>query len=591
MHGYSRTLLAGLLCSSALLSACGSDNNPAAPVIIPPLGVSATPTSVSTIRVAFSSNAGDTGYEVERAEGAAGAFALATTIPAPAVAGALTYDDVSLKVNTLYRYRVTAVRETRKSVPSGESNATTFNFGGNQTIDVTGDITTNTTWRAENVYLLKGFIHVANSATLTIQPGTTIKGDFATLGASLFILRGAKINAVGTASAPIVFTSSRAAGQRQAGDWGGLIIIGNATTARTNVEITLEGTGTNTTAGNPPGTNYKLTYNGGTVDTDDSGTLSYVRVEFAGYAPSANEELNSFTFATVGSGTRMSFLQALAGLDDSYEWFGGTVDANNLVSYDAGDDHYDMSEGYRGRLKNLIALQTRAYGAGDIRTGAGSASTDPQGIENDGCPATASGCTQGQNTAPFTIPVVANFTLIGTGDAASSGSSGGVGMMIRRGSGGYYVNGLVARWSRAAASIRDIETYQRAGNVATPDLATSDLALRNNLFVETPTLFQSGGSSVQNSFDLVGNALTVAAGTTTASLFTAFPATVSATTSVAAFDWTPPAGSAATTGGLAVFTGKLSTVAGTSVTGTSYRGAADPAGAKWWQGWTAYARN
>ena len=118
MHGYSRTLLAGLLCSSALLSACGSDNNPAAPVIIPPLGVSATPTSVSTIRVAFSSNAGDTGYEVERAEGAAGTFALATTIPAPAVAGALTYDDVSLKVNTLYRYRVTAVRGTRKSVPS-----------------------------------------------------------------------------------------------------------------------------------------------------------------------------------------------------------------------------------------------------------------------------------------------------------------------------------------------------------------------------------------------------------------------------------------------------------------------------------------
>src|SRR4029453_9800376 len=98
--------------------------------------------------------------------------------------------------------------------------------GGN--VDVTQDISANTTWTADRTYTLKGFIHVLNGATLTIQPGTKIMGDFTTVGSSLFILRGAKINAVGTADNPIVFTSSRPAGQRQPGDWGGLIIVGNA---------------------------------------------------------------------------------------------------------------------------------------------------------------------------------------------------------------------------------------------------------------------------------------------------------------------------------------------------------------------------
>ncbi len=457
--------------------------------------------------------------------------------------------------------------------------------------ELTTDITTNRTLYAETTYTLKGFVHVANGATLTIQPGTVIQGDYNTLGSSLFILRGAKIVAQGTAAKPIVFTSSQPAGSRAPGDWGGLIIVGNGIDNRvTTGGIEVEGTGTAT--GSAPGTNYRVTYDGGTLNTDNSGELTYVRVEYAGYAPSLNNELNAFTFAAVGSGTKVSYLQALAGLDDSYEFFGGAVDADHLVSYEAGDDHFDMSEGFAGRLQYLIALQTTQL---TPRSGAGSVSSDPEGIENDGCAGT--GCTAGFNTTPYTLPLVANFTLVGTGDVASSGASGGIGMMLRRGTGGYYVNGILARWPRAGISLRDAETYARAGSTATPDMTTTDLAVRNVVLVETPTVFQAAsGSTVQNSFDVTANALNASAAATTAA-FTAFPATVTNSTAETAFDWTPASGSAAATGGMATFTGKLATkaagasAAGFTFAGTAFAGAAAPGGTKWWQGWTRYARN
>ena len=284
---------------------------------------------------------------------------------------------------------------------------------------IEGDITASRTLYSDTTYTLRGFVHVAQGATLTIQPGTVIKGDFAVPGSSLFILRGARIVAQGTADNPIVFTSSQPEGSRLPGDWGGLILVGNASANRAG-DIAVEGTGTYT-VGNDPGQNYLVNYittGGNTADADDSGSLSYVRVEYAGFAPSQNNELNAFTFAAVGSGTQLSYLQALAGLDDSFEFFGGTVDANHLVSYEAGDDHFDMSEGYRGRLQYLIAMQTTQFAQ---RPGVGSPSSDPQGIENDGC--NGGGCTNGFDSGPFTTPVVANFTLIGTGDLASTGSA------------------------------------------------------------------------------------------------------------------------------------------------------------------------
>jgi hypothetical protein len=467
-------------------------------------------------------------------------------------------------------------------------NGTTIVDPGNTvppgSADITQDITANRTLYRDTTYTLKGFIHVTNGATLTIQDGTKILGDFNTLGSSLFVMRGAKIQAVGTAERPIVFTSSQPAGSRRPGDWGGLLIIGNAIDNRAgNVE--LEGTGTEPNGGS--GKNVSVVYSGGTNNADNSGELRYVRVEFAGYAPSQDNELNSFSFAAVGSGTKLSYLQAMAGLDDSYEFWGGAVDADHLVSYEAGDDHFDMSEGFNGRLQYLIAYQSTQL---TQRTGAGNPSVDPQAIENDGCNGT--GCTSAFNQQPYTIPVVANFTLVGTGSAATSGTSGGVGMMLRRGTGGYYVNGLVARFPRAGVSLRDAETYQRAGATATPDLAAADLAVKNVVFAETPTLFQAAsGNTVQNSLDLAGNAL-VNSTATTAALFTAFPTTVTAATTAAAFDWTPAAASPAATGGLGTFTGKLAAkAAGGTVAGTAYVGAAAPIGPKWGLNWTVYSQN
>jgi hypothetical protein len=580
-----------LALATLAVGACNNDDNGSNNTVPVVVGVQAAPNpaaTTSSIIVTFQSRSGDNSFNIERAEGATGGtFAQVGTAAAPATPGTVTYTDNGLTINTTYRYRVIAVRGSLSSAPSSEVAATTGASGSGGNVDVTQDISASTTWTADKTYTLKGFIHVGNGATLTIEAGTKIIGDFNTLGSSLFILRGAKINAVGTAANPIVFTSSRAAGQRQPGDWGGLILIGNATINRTGT-VNVEGTGTDGDAV-VSGKNYTLSYSGGTADDDNSGTLKYVRVEFAGYAPIQDQELNSYTFAAVGSATRVSYTEALAGLDDSYEFFGGGLVGDHMVSYESGDDHFDMSEGFVGKLQYLIAMQSTQL---TPRTGSGSLSIDPEGIENDGCNGTS--CNNGHNSTPLTIPVIANFTLVGTGETNTSGTSGGIGMMLRRGTGGYYVNGVVARYPRAGVSLRDDATYTlRAGGTPTQDLATADLALKNLYFTENAAgIFQGpNGTNVQNSLDLATNALVDGGATTTASLFTAFPTTIDGSTTAAAFDWTPASGAPIATGGLTTFTGKLATAAGTTVTGTAYLGAADPSGAKWWQGWTVYARN
>jgi hypothetical protein len=446
----------------------------------------------------------------------------------------------------------------------GEDNGTNIVPGPTEAT-INADITADRTLYADTVYTLSGFIRVANGATLTIEPGTVIQGDYDVLGSSLFVLRGASIDAQGTAAEPIVFTSERPVGQRQPGDWGGLIIVGNGIINRAD-PIQLEGT--NTGATNPA-----VIYSAGNDNADNSGILRYVRVEFAGYAPATDAELNSFTFAAVGSGTTIEYLESLNGLDDSFEWFGGAVDGKYLVSYESGDDHFDMSEGYVGRLQHLIAFQTRQA---IPRTGAGNVSTDPQGIENDGCNGT--GCTNGQNSTPLNIPMVANFTLVGPPDGIFSGTSGGIGMMLRRGTGGYYVNGAIARWERAGISLRDANTVARTA---------AELIVSNVAVVDVGARFQpASGATVQDSVHAgIANVIYTATHTKD-SLFVAVP---TSPTNASQLDWTAKA--AIATGGTGAFTGDLATKGGTFVTGTDYRGAANPAGPQWWSGWTNYADN
>jgi hypothetical protein len=554
--------LATLAITALAIAACGSDDdggNGPSPLTTP-TNLVAQATSATVIQVDFATVTGATGYIIERAAGT-GAFAV---VSEPATN---SFTDTALLPSSTYRYRV-AAKSTDAALNSpftSEVAATTL-LPGRAVVDVTTDITTSTTWVADNVYRLKGFRKVASGAVLTIQPGTRIEGDVGTTGSSLFVLRGAQIVANGTPDFPIVFTSSQAAGTRQPGDWGGLVIVGNGLINRAD-PTNLEGTGTDAV------TNPLINYAGGTDNASSSGSLRYVRVEFAGFGPAQDQELNSFTFAAVGSGTTLEYLQSLSGLDDAFEWFGGAVDGKYLVSYESGDDHFDMAEGYAGRLQYLIAFQSKIL---QPRPGAGNVSADPQGIENDGCNGT--GCADGQDSQPFTIPLLANFTVVGLPNTVTVPAGGGRGMVLRRGTGGYYVNGVIARSINGGLSLRDNATTGAR-------VAAGLLDIRNHLVAEAASLLDA---STNVTFDTTGRGLRHQPATTAASLFTALPLTP---TTAASLDWTPVAGSAATTGGLATFTGNIATKAGTFVTPTTYVGAADPAGTKWWAGWTNYASN
>ncbi|SEJ61459.1 hypothetical protein SAMN04487995_5485 [Dyadobacter koreensis] len=209
-----------------------------------------------------------------------------------------------------------------------------------ETITVKGTITTATTWSAANKYILEGFVYVDNNATLTIEPGTIIKGDKLTKG-SLIIKPGAKIMAEGTAAKPIIFTSSAAKGARNYGDWGGVVLLGKAPVNKT--PATIEGENVSTF--------------GGTDAADNSGTLKYVRIEFAGIAFETDKEINGLTFGGVGSGTTIDYVQVSYSGDDAYEWFGGTVNAKHLISYRTLDDDFDTDWGYSGRVQFGMALR------------------------------------------------------------------------------------------------------------------------------------------------------------------------------------------------------------------------------------------
>ncbi len=569
--------LTALAATSIFVAACGDSTGPTTPTTVTDLA--ATPVGTNKIELTWTGTSGE-GYKLERATGAATAFALIATVDALAADGMQTYTDSGLVVDQDYSYRITSVVGNLQSTPSASVTTTACAA----CVNITGDITSSRTLFADTVYKLVGFIHVANGATLTIQPGTKIRGDYNTLGSSLFILRGAKIDAQGTADKPIVFTSSRLPGERQPGDWGGLLIVGNAINNRSG-SVIVEGTGTDGSAV-VSGKNYDVVYNGGTTATDNSGTLKYVRVEFAGFAPVVDNEFNGFTFAAVGSGTRMSYLQTLAPLDDSYEFFGGGFDIDHIVAFETADDMFDMSEGWVGRMQFLIGINTVQL---TPRTGAGFYATDMEGLENDGC--NGSGCDNGYDTQPFSIPLVANFTLIGCGKAQCVGPSGGHGMMIRRGMGGYYVNGVVARFPTDGISLRDQSTYDRAGATPTPS-ATADLQMLNIYFSQVNNLLFQAPSASQFALDPTANSLTLAPAADSAStLFVKIPQVGATPTDVNDFDFTPANGAAIATGGLTTFAGAIATKAGSFASGTSYRGAVDPAGPKWWQGWTYYARN
>lgn len=207
-------------------------------------------------------------------------------------------------------------------------------------VEVTGTISANTTWSESQKYLLKGFVYVEAGATLTIEPGTIILGDKSSKG-TLIIKPGGKIIARGTAQKPIVFTSGQAKGTRNYGDWGGIILLGKAKVNKT--PATIEGENISTF--------------GGQDDSDNSGVLKYVRIEFAGIAFETDKEINGLTLGGVGSGTEIDYVQVSYSGDDAYEWFGGNVNAKHLIAYRTLDDDFDTDWGYNGKVQYAFSLR------------------------------------------------------------------------------------------------------------------------------------------------------------------------------------------------------------------------------------------
>jgi len=267
-------------------------------------------------------------------------------------------------------------------------------------------ISADKTLYANITYVLTGKTYVKSGATLTVKPGTRIEGMYNSdpeLASALIITKGGKIMAEGKADSTIVMTAQNGT----KGGWGGLVLLGQATVNQGNAG-TIEGI-----SGSVVPSGVDVTY-GGSTDTDNSGTLKYVRVEYAGAAIADANELNAFTFGGVGSGTTVDHCQAYHGADDAFEFFGGTVNAKYLVATANDDDSFDFDFGYTGKIQFAVATIDASL----------SYSSNPNGIEcdNDGSATSAT---------PKTHPYLSNLTIVGTSNGAVAG--GGVSGYLKDG--------------------------------------------------------------------------------------------------------------------------------------------------------------
>lgn len=298
---------------------------------------------------------------------------------------------------------------------------------GAATEELTGTISANTTLDATKVYKLSGFVYVKDGVTLTIPAGTVIRGDKVSKG-TLVVTRGAKLIAEGTVDKPIVFTSNLAVGERAPGDWGGIILLGKAPNNLPAGTGVIEG-GLTLPEGN----------HGGTNAADNSGSLKYVRIEFPGIAFAKDNEINGLTLGSVGSGTTIDYVQVSYSGDDSFEWFGGTVNAKHLVSIANIDDVFDFDNGFSGKLQFLVGQRDPALS--DV-------AGQSNGIESDNSAGDFS-------VSPRTRPVISNMTIIGPGTEANSKHE--YANLWRRGSKMILANSLFIGF-RYGIDIRDKET-------------------------------------------------------------------------------------------------------------------------------------
>lgn len=428
-----------------------------------------------------------------------------------------------------------------------------------------GKITSNMTLDdATKKYILRGLVYVTNGATLTVAPGITVYGELASKGA-LVITKGSKIMAEGTKDKPIVFTSEATEANRRSGDWGGIVLLGKASTnASYNNQAgigAVEG-GVNTSEG------LGLFGGGATPDdNDNSGILKYVRIEYAGFAYLPDNELNNLTLGGVGRGTTIDYVETTYALDDAVECFGGTVNIKHFITYKTLDDDFDTDNGFSGKVQFGIVL--RDSSRADI--------SKVEGWESDND-------ANGSSLTPQTSAVYSNMTVIGP--RATTSNIGNslflAGAQIRRNSSISIFNSVIMGWPKGIL-IDDSKGTATSNNITAGKLVVKNTSISG---CAEPLAYAKGSSvnwglaAVQSWFNDAGNNNNIYPSNSDLNLAAPFNYTNP--------DFTPQSGSPLIASGAASFSDpKLSS----GFTQVSYRGAVGPVGtpdAEWWKGWTVF---
>ena len=474
-----------------------------------------------------------------------------------------------------------AITGCRKIESDGEIQVVVVNGGGGsttttgQTITLQGRISADTILRKQNTYILKGLVYMVNNKTMTIEAGTKIKGSFSGSDvAALIITRGSKIIAQGTPVDPIVFTSLSP--NPQSGDWGGIVICGKAGINTSFNGVTglyqVEGGIDNATGDGLAGSGDAIAPT--PVNDDNSGVLSYVRIEYAGYAYQPDKEINSLTLAAVGSGTTINNIQVTYAKDDAFEWFGGSVNCKNLIAYKTQDDDFDTDNGYSGKVQFGIIFRDSLIA--DI--------SRSEAFESDN---NASGTT----ATPQTKAIFSNITAIGpratltnVGNTLYRGAA-----HIRRNTGISIFNSIILGWPRG------IEIDATTGrstmlNIEDSTIRLANITLAGNNPLENTFFAGTAGATITNAAQFATWFTTpfynndILANVSDAKLIQPY--------NYAAFDPTPFAGS----------NGNQKIISGGSFTDSkftgdtffdktaTFRGGVAPAGAlaSWWKGWTVW---
>jgi hypothetical protein len=438
------------------------------------------------------------------------------------------------------------------------------NAGGSETTEnviLEGRITANKTLKAAYTYKLRGLVYVTNGAILTIEPGTKIVGEAGKNG-GLIITRSSKIIADGTAEKPIVFTSENSTPTR--GDWAGLVILGNAPTNATFNGVAgigeIEGGINNSDGLGLYGTPATQAQN----PADNSGILRYVRIEYAGYAFLPDKEINGLTLGGVGNQTLIDYVQVSYANDDSFEWFGGTVNCKHLIAYKGLDDDWDLDNGFSGKIQFGISLRDSTVA--DI---SGSNGFE---VDNDA---------NGSTATPQTSAVFSNMTVIGPRETASNigNSNFKRGAHLRRNSSISIFNSIVMGWPTGL--LVDAST----GRPTDLNIASNAMVLANNIVAANNTRFAYTASTSAPTGWVTTDLATYFSQTTSGNDVLNTVADVQLTAPFKydnTVDFNPTTGSPALTG--AAFTHpKLASF----FNAVTYRGACNSADA-WWKSWTKF---